>query len=65
MIPHKQLSSADIFTDCQDKLENDKPTFLSLLGNHINIDEIISFSFHNHFYASTSITRKYPLQALL
>ena len=25
MIPYKQLSLADIFTDCQEKFENDKP----------------------------------------
>ena len=42
MIPHKQLSLADIFSDCQEKFENDKPAFLSLLETHINIDEIIS-----------------------
>ena len=65
MIPHKQLSLADIFSDCQDKFENDKPTFLSLLETHIDIDEIIPISFRNHFYASTGRTRKYPLHALL
>jgi hypothetical protein len=65
MIPHKQLSLADIFSDCQDKFENDKPAFLSLLESHIDIDEIIPISFRNHFYASTGRTRKYPLQALL
>ena len=65
MIPYKQLSLADIFADCQDKLENDKPAFLSLLETHIDIDEIIPISFRNHFYASTGRTRKYPLQALL
>ena len=65
MIPHKQLSLTDIFSDCQDKFENDKPTFLSLLETHIDIDEIIPISFRNHFYASTGRTRKYPLHALL
>lgn len=65
MIPHKQLSLADIFSDCQKKFENDKPAFLSLLETHINIDEIIPISFRNHFYASTGRTRKYPLQAFL
>ena len=35
MIPYKQLSLADIYADCQDKFENDKPAFLSLLENHI------------------------------
>lgn len=65
MIPYKQLSLADIFQDCQEKFENDKPAFLSLLEQHIDMDEIIPLSFRNHFYASTGRTRKYPLQAFL
>ena len=65
MIPYKQLSLADIYADCQDKFENDKPAFLSLLENHIDIDEIIPISFRNHFYASTGRSRKYPLHAML
>ena len=65
MIPYKQLSVADIFQDCQDKFDNDKPAFLSLLENHIDLDEIIPVTFYNHFYASTGRTRKYPLKALL
>ena len=64
MIPYKQLSLADIFSDCQEKFENDKPAFLSLLENHIDIDEFIPISFRNHFYASTGRTRKYPLCTL-
>ena len=65
MIPYKQLSLADIFSDCQEKFENDKPAFLSLLETHIDMDEIIPISFRNHFYASTGRTRKYSLHALL
>ncbi len=65
MIPYKQLSLEDIFTDCQDKFDNDKPEFLSLLDSHINIDEMIPVSFRNHFYARTGRTRKYPLHAML
>ena len=65
MIPYKQLSLADIFQDCQENFESDKPAFLSLLEEHIDIDEIIPLSFRNHFYASTGRTRKYPLQAFL
>lgn len=56
---------ADIFSDCHEKFENDKPAFLSLLETHIDIDELIPISFRNHFYASTGRTRKYPLQAFL
>ena len=65
MMPYKQLSFADIFTDCQEKFENDKTAFLSLLETHIDMDEIIPISFRNHFYASTGRTRKYPLQTFL
>ncbi len=65
MITYKQLTLTDIFTDCQKKLEDDKPAFLSLLESHIDLDEVISISFRNHFYASTGRTRKYPLHAML
>ena len=65
MIPYKQLSVEDILQDCQDKFNNDKPAFLSLLEQHIDLDEIIPVTFYNHFYASTGRTRKYPLKAFL
>jgi len=65
MIPYKQLSLADIFSDCQEKFENDKYHFLSLLENTINLDEIVPLSFINHFYASTGRPRKYQLFAML
>ena len=65
MIPYKQLSLNDIFQDCQNKFENDKPAFLSLLEQHINLDDMIPVSFYNHFYASTGRIRKYPLTAFL
>lgn len=65
MIPYKQLSLADIFSDCQNVFNNDKPKFLSLLEKHINLDEIVPFSFRNHFYASTGRPRKYLLFAML
>lgn len=65
MKPYKQLSLADIFTDCQNKFNEDKPAFLSLLESHINPDEIVPVSFRNHFYASTGRTRKYSLNSML
>lgn len=65
MIPHKQLSLAEIFSDCQEKFENDKPQFLSLLENTININKFIPYSFIHNFYASTGRPRKYPLNAMI
>ena len=65
MISQKQLSLADIFEDCKDIFESDKPQFLTLLENHIDLDEIIPFSFYNYYYAATGRNRKYPLTAML
>lgn len=65
IIPCNQLSLADVFSECQDIYESDKPKFLSLLQSNIDLDEIIPDSFRNHFYASTGTSRKYPLHAFL
>ena len=69
MIPYKQLSLADIFTDCQNNFDNDKYAFLELLENTINLDELVPASFISHFHAATGRPRKpllYPmLKALL
>jgi hypothetical protein len=65
MIPYKQLKLADVFEECQEIFDSDKPRFLSLLENHIDLDSIIPVSFRNHYYASTGRSRKYPLTAML
>lgn len=52
MIPHKQLSLADVFSDCKEKFENDKYQFLSLLENTINLDDLVPASFINSCYNS-------------
>ncbi|KPU43721.1 hypothetical protein OXPF_31630 [Oxobacter pfennigii] len=65
MLPYKQLSLADIFSDCKEKFENDKYQFLSLLEDNINLDELVPASFKNHFYASTGRPRKFQPYAML
>ncbi len=65
MIPYKQLSLADIFTDCQNKFDNDKYQFLALLENTINLDEIVPVSFISHFHAATGRPRKHLLYPML
>jgi hypothetical protein len=52
MITYKQLTLAEIFEDCQNKFDNDKYRFLSLLDEAINLDEIVPLSFVSHFHAS-------------
>ena len=65
MITYKQLSLADIFTDCQNKFDNDKYEFLSLLDSTINLDEIVPVSFISHFHAVTGRPRRHLLYPML
>jgi len=65
MIPYKQLSLADIFTDCQNKFDNDKYEFLSMLDETINLDEIVPVSFVSHFHAATGRPRRHQLYPML
>ena len=65
MIPYKQLTLAEIFEDCQNKFDNDKYQFLSLLHQTINLDEIVPVSFVTHFHASTGRPRKHPLYPMI
>ena len=65
MITYKQLTLAEIFEDCQNKFDNDKYQFLSLLDEAIDLDEIIPVSFISHCYASTGRPRKHQLYPML
>ena len=65
MITYKQLTLAEIFEDCQNKFDNDKYQFLSLLDEVINLDEIVPVSFISHFHASTGRPRRHQLYPML
>ena len=65
MIPHKQLSLADIYSNCKTFFESDKPKFLSLLEDTINLSEFIPVSFYRNFYVSTGRPRDYKLHSML
>ena len=59
MITHTQLTLAEIFEDCQNKFNNDKYQFLSLL------DEIVPVSFVSHFHSHTGRPQKHQLYPML
>ncbi len=59
MIPYKQISLADIFTNCQNKFDNDKYGFLFIL------DEIVPASFISHFHAVIGRPRRHQLYPML
>ena len=65
MIAQKQLTLADIFSGCQEIFDSDKPQFLTLLENHIDLGPIIPVSFYNYYYSSVGRNCKYPLTAML
>ncbi|MBP3459696.1 MAG: transposase [Lachnospiraceae bacterium] len=65
MIPHKQLTLAEVFDDCQNTFDNDKYQFLQLLDESINLDEIVPVSFVTHFHAKTGRPRKHQLYPML
>jgi hypothetical protein len=65
MITHKQLELADIYEGCKKIFEEDKPKFLSLMEQHINISEYISPFFYSHYHALTGRKRGYPLVAFI
>ena len=48
MITRNQLSMADIFSDCREISDLDKPHFLDLLENQIDLDKIVPASFRQH-----------------
>lgn len=65
MISYKQLSLADIFSDCQNKFDNDKYAFRELLNHTIDFDEIVPVSFVSHFHVVTGRPRKHLLYPIL
>ena len=65
MITHKQLTLAEIFENCQNKFDNDKYSFLSLLDQTINLDEIVPASFVLHFHVATGRPRRHQLYPML
>ena len=65
ILTHKQLSLAEIYSDCSTFFETDKNHFLSLLEENLNLNEFIPTSFYNHYYASTGRPREHHLSSML
>ncbi len=65
ILTHKQLSLAEIYSDCANYFENDKNHFLSLLKENLNLDELIPLSFYRNYYSSTGRPREYHLNSMI
>ena len=62
---YHQISLSDIFSDCQNKLIDDSPSFFSMLSEHVDLNEFIPPEFQSAFYLSIGRTRIYPLHGFL
>lgn len=65
ILSHKQLSLAEVYSDCSTFFENDNHHFLTLLEENINLDEFIPYSFSDAYYASTGRPRQHKLDSML
>ena len=65
MIKTKQLSLNDIYANCLESFENNKPKFLSMLEEHLNIDALIPLSFKMRFRNHTGRPRSYSLSSFI
>ena len=65
MFRSKQLSLSDIYADCLNMFDCDKPEFLSLLEQNIDINSLIPLSFRWNFHAWTGRPREHPLTGFL
>lgn len=61
----KQLSFCDVFSNVERFFQYDKPKFISLFEEYINISSLIPQSFTNHYYASTGHPRDFSLSSML
>ena len=65
MITHNQLELADVFSECQDIFETDKPRFLTLLEENIDLEALIPRSFAKNYYSYIGRPRTYGLVSML
>ena len=65
MAKYHQISLKESFSDCQDMLQDDAPSFFQLMEEHFDFQEFIPSTFYNAFYQSLGRKRDYPLEGFL
>lgn len=65
MIKSNQLSLNDIYAGCLESFGNDKPKFLSMLEEHLDINALIPLSSRMHFRNHTGRPRQYSLSSFI
>lgn len=62
---YHQISLSETFSDCQDQLIGDTPSFFQILSEHFDLDKFIPFEFQSAFYLSIGRNRIYSLHGFL
>ncbi|SIQ76792.1 hypothetical protein SAMN05421834_1466, partial [Halanaerobium kushneri] len=61
----KQLSFGDLYEQAKDWAQNDKPQFLEMLDQYLDLSEFIPFSFYTAYYKYFGRKREYDLESML
>ena len=62
---YHQITLSETFSDCQNQLIEDTPSFFQILSEHFDLDEFIPFEFQSAFYLSIGRNRIYSLHGFL
>lgn len=60
-----QITFYDIYQECKDTFHNDKPKFLELLTQHLDLSSLVPPSFHWSYYKVLGRNRTYSLLSML
>jgi hypothetical protein len=60
-----QISFSDTYEDCKDVFQNDKPKFLELLTQHLDLSSLIPTEFYWAYYKHLGRGREYSLTSML
>ena len=61
----RQQTLGDVFEECKELFDNDKPRFLQLLESAVDIGTFIPEAFYNAFYKRYGRNRLYPLEGFI
>lgn len=64
-VKHQQISLSETFSDCQNMLIDNTPSFFQILSEYFNLNDFIPLEFYSAFYRSFGRKRIYPLHSFL
>ena len=60
-----QISLADIYDECSEVFKSNKPKFLELLSEYVNIADLIPQNFYNHYHSKLGKNREFSLASMI